>query len=484
MPVTAPERPGSASHRGPGRSPWLFLPLSSGIVPPFNLGPIGRVGVPLAALFLLLLLASPSLWAAEPWLSSLASPPEWRLLDRYQKSITRLEFEDLLRQVYSLDGDFLRYMDLTDEKAVIWREPEKITQVWILEFAPAPEATRNRPSLFFPTDTSDLRNATPEKPLKGLRILLDPGHIGGDWARMEQRDMPIAKNPPIREAALNLFACRRLAQLLEGAGAEVLWTKTTLEPVTPLRPSDLHAEALGLIMSRNPQASQMRKADLLQAVKSRTEMLFYRVSEIQARAALAERLKPDLTLCVHFNAAADPHPGKPGLFDSNRLVIFVNGSYLPDELPFDDIKFNLLKKILERSHSVETAVAADIGNSMAKNWPIPPETYTGWPAANRISDSPYVWSRNLIANRLFPGPVVFVEGPYMNDRMTYSRLLAGDYEGTRIIDGKAQPSIFLEFAKIIYEGVLTYYTTPPPEPPAPPTPPPSSGSIPALPPSP
>lgn len=447
MLCTAPERLGQAGRpaRGPSLGSALFL----------------------AALIPLFLFPARPARAAEAWLSSLASPPEWRLLDRYQKSITRAEFEGLLREVYSLDGDFLRYIDLTDEKAVIWREPEKIHRLWTLEFASAPEATQNRPPLFFPTDTSDLRNATPEKPLKGLRILLDPGHIGGEWARMEQRDMPIANNPPIREASLNLFACRRLARLLEGAGAEVLWTKTSLEPVTSLRPADLQAEAVELIMSRNPRAAKMKKDDLLEAVKSRTEMLFYRVSEIQARAAIAERLKPDLTLCVHFNAAADPNWRKPGLFDTNRLVVFVNGSYLPDEIPFDDIKFNLLKKILERSHPVETAVAADIGNSMAKRWTIPPEAYTGWPAANRISESPYVWSRNLIANRLFPGPVVFVEGPYMNDRSTYSRLLAGDYEGTRIIDGKPRPSIFLEFAQIIYEGVLAYYTTPPPEPPPP-----------------
>jgi hypothetical protein len=84
-----------------------------------------------------------------------------------------------------------------------------------------------------------------------------------------------------------------------------------------------------------------------------------------------------------------------------------------------------------------------------------------------VNSNPYVWSRNLVANRAFPGPVIFVEGPYMNDRAIYKRLQAGDYEGEQEIGGVRYRSLFREFAEIMHAAVLeTCGWKPEPEPPA------------------
>ena len=46
-----------------------------------------------------------------------------------------------------------------------------------------------------------------------------------------------------------------------------------------------------------------------------------------------------------------------------------------------------------------------------------------------LPGNPYVVARNLAANREYDGPVVCTEPYFMNNRVTYQRLLAGDYEG-------------------------------------------------------
>ena len=58
------------------------------------------------------------------------------------------------------------------------------------------------------------------------------------------------------------------------------------------------------------------------------------------------------------------------------------------------------------------------------------------------------------------GPVVFVEGPYMNDREIYQRLVAGDYEGEKEIGGKKVRSVMHEFAEVIANGVIEHYKNP------------------------
>ncbi|NJK92144.1 MAG: hypothetical protein HC904_10125 [Blastochloris sp.] len=94
---------------------------------------------------------------------------------------------------------------------------------------------------------------------------------------------------------------------------------------------------------------------------------------------------------------------------------------------------------------------------MEKGLRLPPENYSSWAATARVNENPYVWSRNLLANRLFPGPTLFVEGPYMNDKETYARLQAGDYDGVRMIEGREQRSLFREYAESVAVGVVGYY---------------------------
>ena len=79
--------------------------------------------------------------------------------------------------------------------------------------------------------------------------------------------------------------------------------------------------------------------------------------------------------------------------------------------------------------------------------------------AVRAGTGEYLWARNLLANRLFDCPVVYLEPYRMNSEATYARIQAGDYEGEREVAGKMRRSIFREYADGIVAGVRAYYSS-------------------------
>jgi len=71
-----------------------------------------------------------------------------------------------------------------------------------------------------------------------LRIALDPGHLGGKWAKMEERWFPVGDQPPVTEGD-RLYAFRACSlPRLRKLGAKVFFVHTRTGPVTLKRPDD------------------------------------------------------------------------------------------------------------------------------------------------------------------------------------------------------------------------------------------------------
>jgi N-acetylmuramoyl-L-alanine amidase len=65
------------------------------------------------------------------------------------------------------------------------------------------------------------------QPLKGLRVALDPGHIGGEWAEWEERLMHFRGTGfDIREGNITMSTALRLKELLSEQGANVFLART------------------------------------------------------------------------------------------------------------------------------------------------------------------------------------------------------------------------------------------------------------------
>jgi len=289
------------------------------------------------------------------------------------------------------------------------------------------------------------------KSMQELKIALDPGHIGGKYSQMEGRHFVIGRGVPVKEGELSLQVAKKLEVILTGLGAEVFLLRAKCEPVTSKRPKDFTKESEAWITGRGLKNLKQEEKDKL--IKKRKEMLFYRVSEIHARAKLVnEKIRPDLVVCLHLNASAWKDPEKKELGEANDFHVLVNGCYMGGELALDDQRFEMMLRLLNGWNVLEQKLAEDMSLALAKATKLPAFTYRG-PNALKIGKVEGVWARNLLANRLYRSPVVFLEPYRANSKGAYERIMAGNYEGTREIGGTQKISLVDEYAQAVAEGL-------------------------------
>lgn len=374
-----------------------------------------------------------------PKLSDLAQAPNWSDLDPWQEVITRSEFIEMMDSVFTVSPVWREWF-LVGENQVEVRtgDPEA---PYILRFSEHPRAA---PLASYWRSASLLPTAPDDLPLEGLKIAIDPGHIGGRWANIEERSFQVGDGTPVREGSMTLQVAELLKPKLESMGAEVSLVRTENEPVTSYRPASLMSEALEI----NSESPQML-----------AERLFYRTAEIRARAdKVNNELKPDLVLCLHFNAEGWGNPLLPRLVPRNHFHLILNGAYTDGEVELADQRFEILRKIAERIHPEEAALAESVAAAFVEKTGLPPYLYE--PNSRRsvnVDSNPYLWARNLLANRLYRCPVVFLEPYVMNSEEDYARIQLGDYRGMKEVAGKSRPSIFREYADSLTKGLANYY---------------------------
>lgn len=398
--------------------------------------------------------------AAAQFLSPLATPPVWAELERFQETMTREDFQRLLDEMYAPGQAAKDFVTVGETEAVI-KTTLQPQGTFTLRFA-AVGAEKPAPVTWRPAAT--LSAAPKGKPLQDVKIAIDPGHLGGAWAKMEERFFQLGESRPVQEGDLTLRVAKILVPRLEQLGAKVTLVRERTEPVTPMRPESLRAAARAELVRQGhakPRETYSGADDPHRAgtVQLESELLFYRMSEIRERAKLVnEQIQPDLTLCLHFNAEAWGNPQRPDLVPKNHLHVLLNGCYAASELRLEDVRFEMLQKLLSRGYPVERAAGEAVAGALAKTSGLPPYAYTT-PNAVRVPESEYLWARNLLANRLYHSPVVFLEPYVMNSELVWERVQLGDYEGEITIGGTPRKSIFREYAEGVVEGLKAYYAS-------------------------
>ena len=227
-------------------------------------------------LCLLLFLRITSATAADHLSNPLADPPKWKLLEKYQRSITHDEFERLVRDVYCSHGISDELIRIDRDFACILMDRD--AQTWFtLRFA---KNERRRRALTRNWRTAQsLPRQKRAGVFSGLRIALDPGHIGGEWAKMEERWFKMGDTPPVEEGEMTLRVAKILAPKLRALGARVSFVRRKNEPVTPFHPDDFKEAAREVLKAggtENPREDFDGPDDPLkeQTVRWQSEILF------------------------------------------------------------------------------------------------------------------------------------------------------------------------------------------------------------------
>jgi N-acetylmuramoyl-L-alanine amidase len=374
--------------------------------------------------------------------SPLAGPVDWSWLGACAGVLTRARFVELLDGTYAPGGAAAGCVEIGDRSVRIRTGDASWTEV---AFAPD-GADAKKPERFW-RKASEMGTASPERPLKGVRIAIDPGHLGGDWAKMEGRFFQMGNTRPVREGDLTLAVAKKLKPQLEKLGAEVQLLRSSSRPVTPDRPKNLRAAA----------AAELKGSPSPERLQTQSELFFYRVSEIRARAEqVNHRWKPDLVLCLHFNAEEWGEPEHPQLQPRNHLHALVNGCYGAKELELDDIRSEMFAQLFEGTTAEALPLTEAVVGALAEETGLPPFTYFS-SNARRVGKTAYVYARNLLANRLYRAPVVFLEPYVMNSGPVWKRVQLGDYSGEKMVDGIPYKSITAEYAAGVVEGLARYY---------------------------
>jgi N-acetylmuramoyl-L-alanine amidase len=381
-------------------------------------------------------------------LSDLGTRPDWQTLDLWQETITHDDFLRLLTTVYTVDDSWKRYITVKPDHAIILTDSHKPGATYRLDFAPNfNDSTPDRSW----QSVDDLPPATRKKPLTGLRIAIDPGHIGGEFAKMEERWFKIGDNKPVIEGELTLTTAKIIKRQLRALGAKTYLVRGSNEPVNPNRPEFYRDLAIA-------KAKSLGKTDEA-TIQRFQKKFFYLTGEIRARARRINlAFRPDLVLCLHYNAESWADPNNPTLTANNHYHILLHGALTASELAHDDERFEMLTKILQHNHDEEQGLGIALSQSFAKITGLPAYEYEPHSSrARKISGADGLWARNLLANRIYHCPVIFLEPYVMNNREVHDRVQLGNYKGTRTVNGVTRQSLQQEYANAVTEGLKNYY---------------------------
>ena len=387
-----------------------------------------------------------------PHLARLGSAPDWSRLDPYQGTMLREEFVHLLRHCYAhrpeeADG----VIRIEADRALILKQSSSSEAGWYdLRFRAIAPLPGDAPGYWrSPLAVSDLpTNST--RPLTGLRIAVDPGHIGGKWVTWDDRHFKLGSDTlEVKEGEMTLIVAKVLRRDLTLLGAEVFLTRESNNPVTHERVETLQEQAKAYLVRRG----QIPSTGL---VASTAKAMFAISSEIRARGDLInDTIRPDLALCLHFDAS--PWPGGRPVFRSpNHLHLIINGCYSKSEMAEDDTRFEMVLRILQRIYHEELRLADTVSHTVQKETRLPAFHYDGTSGMS-VSDNELVWARNLLANRVFFCPVLFFEPFCMNHKETHTRVQEGPYPGLREINGVFRKNIYQEYADGVTAGLVRYY---------------------------
>lgn len=305
--------------------------------------------------------------------------------------------------------------------------------------------------------------ASSTRRLDGLRIVLDPGHYGGAWSRIEDRHIALDSGPPVREGNLTYATARLLQKRLQRAGAEVRLTRGA-PPESPFatpHPGFAPRREAALVLRQRsgrwpyagwfatypaPWPYWQLSARVESLVARRMFYLFTR-HDLRRRIRVAERFEGDLLLSLHYNTTRRSR--------ANGIILFMPGNFLVGELNTDSERFYAVRHLLSGHLDATAALARAIGHQMQATMQLPALGQQKAPDRPRarfklpIDADAGVYARNLAVLRRAPGIALLIEGPCMNHRDEYARLR----EPVGAIDGLPYPDRAVQYADAVARAV-------------------------------
>lgn len=390
----------------------------------------------------------------------------------YQKELNGFRFTATIEQIASA----MKFFDPYQQFARFFSQAGTVLQSFSDRDAKRVEEYRfgleTPPVEAPPSETPPPEEGKSIRSLEGLRVALDPGHMGGDlWDGRTGKFVRNSAGVKVSEGMINLQTSLLVEQKLRALGAEVLVTHRGLGPVSTVPYERLDLQAFGRaelravsledwfqsLLASTDEDNLGRKFQSSSTVqklfseRARGDYFTHR-EDLQARAKMIAAFKPDITLVVHFDSdSTSPTPRMP-----NITRAYVPGSFGKTEFASGEARARFIGHLGQgeqwaKSVRLSKAVVNEISESLGV--PMPKTDTSG---STPVLQG--VFARNLALTRQVIGsPISYLECLSYGNEAEFYRLAKND-GGTLQIDGRAVPysKRLDQLATAIATGVQKY----------------------------
>jgi N-acetylmuramoyl-L-alanine amidase len=308
----------------------------------------------------------------------------------------------------------------------------------------------------FHTKILSAQKKSSAKQLSGIKIALDPGHMGGkNWDILTGNFVRDSKGNQLSEGLLTLEIALKLEEKLKELGAEVFITRRNIAPVTKevfedfvlrpyalnfLRESSLDEWFLSIIDVNYKEQSDLYTAFLstekFQRIFSEPmRWQFFMLDEdLNARANAINKFTPDITLIIHLDTDVSAiNPNDMNSKNSNGTKAFVIGAFNKNEFSSrEDRKFFGLHLLDTNAWDDSIKLSRSIISQIHSQMNI---DYKSSSDEKVIYIEPGIYARNLyILRKLKPHVISYVECLYYNNPSEFYALTQEDQ--SIMINGK------------------------------------------------
>ncbi|MCB1109442.1 MAG: N-acetylmuramoyl-L-alanine amidase [Chlamydiia bacterium] len=270
------------------------------------------------------------------------------------------------------------------------------------------------------------------KPLQEMKIAIDPGHFGGEWAQLEERYIDLeyqGKRCVFDEGTLTLLTALLLKEKLEKVGITVLLTRTE-------KGKGVYPENFFDWLKKHPELWK-KGVSLSSLFRGHYNRL-----DLRQRAEMINAFKPDLTFVVHYNAVDDEKP-------KNFNLVFIPGAFCDKELEAAEDRYHFLRLICTQDLEQSSQLAEHLIGEFSKHLEVFPFNAS---LANSLKSGKGIYCRNLCLTRLIHGPVCYGETLVQNHQEELLKLSQAD----GVVEGMPCPQRVFEVAQAYYEALMTY----------------------------
>jgi N-acetylmuramoyl-L-alanine amidase len=305
--------------------------------------------------------------------------------------------------------------------------------------------------------------------LKGLKVAIDPGHIGGtyDMGYAESRCMTLqvdslghADSIRLVEGNLTFYTAQMLKKKLEAQGAEVMFARKD----TGISALDITYWQWKQRIKSPAYVDSLVEADLMTEKEKRLLRLnisdkelfkvLFGFVDMAERAKKINAFKPDITVIIHYNVN-EINTGWTQPTPRDYTMTFVGGCIIGKDLETVSGRLNFLRLLISPDIENSVKLSSGVVHHLSKDLGIliahkEDATYL----KNNCLSTPAegVYSRDLALTRIIRGTLVYGEALYQ-DNCKECFLLSGkglDFKGCNISQRLEQ------VAQAYFEGIMDY----------------------------